>query len=231
MKGTFFHLNFSYYVSFSPCSSLEWRRGCAYFYLSHWSKSYLAIVKAKSRGMNKEYILLLTYLSFISEGNSVTWEGFWLNEAYWTIGWKKNRAEVSSCRGAKKLKFHPHYTEFSVPVPILLFEYEPSRGDMKLPHATATHSNNLESTFYEWSYITTCSPCNDLDDYLAFNSAWLDNLTYFSKLQTSSKSAVVIYAPQLLNKDKRGVRRKGESLQWKWESQNHAEHFCVKKQK
>ena len=46
---------------------------------------------------------------------------------------KKNRAEVSSCRGAKKLKFHPHYTEFSVPVPILLFEYEPSRGDMKLP--------------------------------------------------------------------------------------------------
>ena len=46
--------------------------------------------------------------------------------------------EKKSCRslklqGAKKLKFHPHYTEFSVPVPILLFQYEPSRGDMKLP--------------------------------------------------------------------------------------------------
>ena len=167
MKGTFFHLNFSYYVSFSPCSSLEWRRGCAYFYLSHWSKSYLAIVKAKSRGMNKEYIVLLTYLSFISEGNSVTWEGFWLNEAYWTIGWKKNRAEVSSCRGAKKLKFHPHYTEFSVPVPILLFEYEPSRGDMKLPQPPIQ--------------ITV-----------------------------------------------RGARRKRESLQCKWETQNHAEHCGVK---
>ena len=49
---------------------------------------------------------------------------------------KKNRAEVSSCRGAKERKFHPLYTEFSVPVPILLFEYEPSRGDMKLPQPT-----------------------------------------------------------------------------------------------
>ena len=48
---------------------------------------------------------------------------------------KKNRALVSSCRGAKKLKFHPHYTEFSVPVPILLLEYQPSMRDMKLLQA------------------------------------------------------------------------------------------------
>ena len=46
---------------------------------------------------------------------------------------KKNRAEVSAAGGPK---FHPQYTEFSVPVPILLFEYEPSRGDMKLPQPT-----------------------------------------------------------------------------------------------
>ena len=55
---------------------------------------------------------------------------------------KKNRAEVSSCRGAKERKFHPLYTEFSVPVPILLFEYEPSRGGYEV--ATATYSNNRE---------------------------------------------------------------------------------------